>query len=978
MSSTRRRGAVTALAVTAVAGLTLSGVPNGVAAPGGGAGSGSAGSNASPLINGAKDRMGFYDAGAGSQRTRLQAATSIVSKRGSAFDAFAKSLGPQSIMDFDPATGTPRNLGRLDGFLTGPSSASASSVALNYVRTHLADLGLTSADLSTFKLREDYVDIAGIHHISWTQSYKGIPVFANGLKANVTKSGQLISLQGSPISGLANLGSHVSTSPKVSAASARAASASDVGGVVANAAVVPAKTAGLTKWSNQDQAQLVWFKTPTGLQLGWSTYVQAGGDALNYQHVIDAATGRVLFRRDTTNFDHGDALVYNNYPGAAVGGTQHVVNLFTSGQLRRNETWLNGKYTVAWADTNDDNMVNPGERTPVPGTATGAQFKLVPFMANKLCSPQFVCTWKPDRANSWRTNMNADVTQGFYYDNMYHNYLAQAPIGFTPQAGNFETWGGDPVLLNDLDGANTANGLPDAGHIDNANMSTPPDGISPTMQMYLFHFPGTSTQVEPYIATSSTMDPSVIFHEYTHGLSNRLVVDATGNSTLNSIQAGAMGEAWSDYYAMDNLVTRGYEKDTPASGEVFEGHYLLANKAPFRTEAIDCSVGATAPGCTGTIPGDPGGYTYGDFPIIGGAPEVHSSGEVWAQTMWDLRKVLGHNVADMVITRGMSLSANDPSMLDMRNAIVQADLAVYGGHHRAIIWNAFRNRGMGWYAGTIDSGDAYPKEDFHMPPTASTPRSTVIGQVTDPGSNAPVPNALVRITGHDSGSTSDYTAVTNANGVYQIPYVFIGRYAEIVVSAPGYAPVVRSIKVVPVQTVKNFQIRRDYAAASGGATIAGFNGPDYSGFGCGPVGAIDLSQGTGWGSTTGDNNGTPTNKMIPKYIVIKLPGATTVKGLAINPSATCGDPGSSSTAGYKVEASTNGTTWTKIAGGTFTSADRKLTTVKVAASVPGVKFVKYTILSPQVPDFHNTCPAGNYGGCSYTDTTEVEVYGSQR
>ena len=47
-----------------------------------------------------------------------------------------------------------------------------------------------------------------------------------------------------------------------------------------------------------------------------------------------------------------------------------------------------------------------------------------------------------------------------------------------------------------------------------------------------------------------------MYHEYTHGLSNRLVVDADGNSTLNSIQAGAMGEAWSDCYAMDYLVNQ--------------------------------------------------------------------------------------------------------------------------------------------------------------------------------------------------------------------------------------------------------------------------------------------------------------------------------------------------------------------------------------------------------------------------------------
>ena len=33
---------------------------------------------------------------------------------------------------------------------------------------------------------------------------------------------------------------------------------------------------------------------------------------------------------------------------------------------------------------------------------------------------------------------------------------------------------------------------PDGAHVDNANMSTPPDGMAPTMQLYLQHLPGTS------------------------------------------------------------------------------------------------------------------------------------------------------------------------------------------------------------------------------------------------------------------------------------------------------------------------------------------------------------------------------------------------------------------------------------------------------------------------------------------------------
>ena len=50
---------------------------------------------------------------------------------------------------------------------------------------------------------------------------------------------------------------------------------------------------------------------------------------------------------------------------------------------------------------------------------------------------------------------------------------------------------------------------------------------------------------------------SLVFHEYTHGLSNRLVTDAQGFGALNTEQAGAIGEGTSDFYALDYLVARG-------------------------------------------------------------------------------------------------------------------------------------------------------------------------------------------------------------------------------------------------------------------------------------------------------------------------------------------------------------------------------------------------------------------------------------
>ena len=76
--------------------------------------------------------------------------------------------------------------------------------------------------------------------------------------------------------------------------------------------------------------------------------------------------------------------------------------------------------------------------------------------------------------------------------------------------------------------------------------------------MYLWHDPLTDLffgpDADPFLPSDGANEADIVYHEYTHGLSNRLVVDAFGNSTLGNLQAGSMGEAWSDWYAFDFLV----------------------------------------------------------------------------------------------------------------------------------------------------------------------------------------------------------------------------------------------------------------------------------------------------------------------------------------------------------------------------------------------------------------------------------------
>ena len=61
---------------------------------------------------------------------------------------------------------------------------------------------------------------------------------------------------------------------------------------------------------------------------------------------------------------------------------------------------------------------------------------------------------------------------------------------------------------------------------------------------------------------------------------------------------------------------------------------------------------------------------------------------------------------------------------------------------------------------------------------------------------------------------------------------------------------------------------------------------------------------------------------VPKHLTVKLPQAINVTEFAVDPTATCGDGGSASTGGYRIETSPDGTTWTTANQGTFTADDR--------------------------------------------------------
>ena len=158
--------------------------------------------------------------------------------------------------------------------------------------------------------------------------------------------------------------------------------------------------------------------------------------------------------------------------------------------------------------------------------------------------------------------------------------------------------------------------------------------------MYLFEDSG-SPDVADFRDINGGDDSGVVWHEYTHGLSNRLVVNADGAGALSTQHAGAMGEAWSDWYASDFQVADGIKDDTLGTpGEIDVGAYSDLDPHALRTQALDCPVNAVTASCPGGAATGIGGYTLGDFGNVIGTPEVHADGEIWSETLWDLRQAL--------------------------------------------------------------------------------------------------------------------------------------------------------------------------------------------------------------------------------------------------------------------------------------------------------------------------------------------------
>jgi extracellular elastinolytic metalloproteinase len=799
----------------------------------------------------------------------------------------AHGAAPLLVVDRDEQTRTPRLLMRLGGTLTGPRRGDPAEIAQRYVRTHLRDLGLTEGDIGSLGgLRR--VDLpGGGQQLRWRQYHGGVPALDSELRVAVTAAGEVLSVTGAPRHDL----EPALDRPRLTAHEAlRAAGAAPAPSVAAG----PSGPRRTTRFAGGDEASLVLFEG----QLAWRVVFREDSQAV-WDVVVDAGSGKPLRRVNRVQ----QIDVYERHPGQSFEPTE--VNLQQQpGWLPANATTMAGSYAHAWADANGNDEAEPGEDVE-PGDYG------FPPRRFGFCTP-FPCTWNSNDPGSWIHNRSQGTVQAFYYVNSFHDWLRDE-LGF--KQGAFE--GGDRVQVQTFDGA----GL-NPQRRNNANMFTPPDGRPPVMQMYLFD----TRDVH------GGDDAAIVYHEYTHGLTNRLVTDADGWGALTSAQSAAMGEGWSDFFAMDYLVESGYQPDAPGKdGQIDLDEYTGANG---RYKTLDCSVAAC------------GGFTYANFGKIAGGPEVHADGEIWGQTLWELRDRLGGFVTRRIVYGALLLAPPEPSFLDMRNAILLADQTLYGAAHHNTIWDVFTRRGMGWFASTNGGWDVRPAASTRARQGGV---GALSGRVLDADSGRPIPGATVRVGGHEA-----FAATAGADGAFALGGLPVGVYEAVRAAAPdGHDP--ETLADVTVPGGREIRLRRNWAAARSGAGVAAVGGVSVLTRGCRPEQVIDQDPGTGF-SVARDGS--------PPEMVFQLGQAVTVTGFAVDPGNTCGDAAGSTTTRFGIALSADGTTWHEATYRLAATAAHARTALAVGAGAERVRFVRLRLLetaNPQAP---------------FVDFSELSVYGN--
>lgn len=361
--------------------------------------------------------------------------------------------------------------------------------------------------------------------------------------------------------------------------------------------------------------------------------------------------------------------------------------------------------------------------------------------------------------------MDASLTNLFYWNNIIHDVLYQ--YGFDEVSGNFQ----QNNYGNGGAGNDAVQAQGQMGFECNAYFGTPPDGSAGVMQMYICS------------NKDGSYDNLVMVHEYGHGISNRLTGGpANADCLWNGEQ---MGEGWSDWYGL-MLSMDADDEPTDSRGI---GTYLFGEPAggggireyPYSTNM--------------TV--NP--HTYDDIKNEWGP---HGIGSIWAAMLWEMTWALideygfdedfyngdgGNNIALALVTEGLRLQPCSPGFVDGRDAILAADMALYGGANQCLIWEAFAKRGLGVSATQGSSGNNTDgTEAFDSPMTSSANLNineqvcVSEGIITGLGGGLPAGGVYSGLGVTDNGNGTTFTFDTDVAGLgnhtitYSVPETSCG------------------------------------------------------------------------------------------------------------------------------------------------------------------------------------------------------------
>lgn len=415
-------------------------------------------------------------------------------------------------------------------------------------------------------------------------------------------------------------------------------------------------------FGEQLKASLTWFPLGETLRLAWEVIITMPGFAGQYRTLVDAESGDILYchqlmqsvvaRGNVYRVDGGSRRQMTNFPRVLADyGLPVPTNLpagFPDDWVSQDRTL--GNSTNAHLGDNGATMrgaVRNGLLTFNPSNSTGDDQKILNI---------------------------------FYYNCYMHDFFYL--LGFREAEGNFQhdNFGRGGAASDRVDARAHSGAV-----WGTANMGTPVDGLSPVMNMGLV----TSTN------RHTAFDSTVVFHEFMHGVTNRLVGGPLNDQALEAPQSGGMGEGWGDYIAC-----------------------TINNATVVGAWVVDRPGGIRGFPYTSTFPD-----TFADLGT-GRYDEVHNIGEIWCATLLELNRQIGVKLAMQLVVDALKLSPANPSFLDMRDAIVaalnnkRASGQLSPAEHATLqqnLWAVFARFGMGPKARSNGASLSGIVADFNSP-----------------------------------------------------------------------------------------------------------------------------------------------------------------------------------------------------------------------------------------------------------------------